>query len=92
MVPRLAQLLTAAPTPEASRAVGQASTLILVVALIGIVVLCASVLLLLRHRARLHDARRGQAEDTGPSDAWLESAKRVALEDDDEIPREPGTA
>lgn len=92
MTTLLLRALATAQTPEARRAVGQASTIILVVALVGIVLLCAVILMLLRRRARDADAERRPDDHAGPSDAWAESAKRIALEEDDEIPREPGTA
>lgn len=79
------------PTPEARHAIGQASTIVLVVTLIGLVLVCGAILLMLRRRARADREPRADAV-AEPTDAWLESAKRVALEDDDEIPREPGTA
>jgi hypothetical protein len=86
------QPLTATPTPETSRAVGQASTMILIVALVGIVLICWVLLLILRRRTHANDPRRVRAGPHQQPDAWLESAKRVALEDDDQIPREPGSA
>ncbi len=89
---RLLHLLATTPTPEARRAVGEASTIILVVALVGIILVCGVVLLALRRRTReAAEPRTGRGEPPA-SDAWTESGRRVPLEDDDEIPREPGTA
>lgn len=89
---RLLQLLATTHTPEARRVVGQASTIILIVSLAGIVLLCCSVLLLLRRRAHAQDHPAADDAPAEPTDAWVESAKRMALEDGDDIPREPGTA
>jgi hypothetical protein len=84
--------LAAAPTPDARRVVGEMSALLLLLALVGVVVLCALSLLYLRRRARLRAeiaASRGRKAEL--ADAWSESSKRMPLEDDGSIPREPGT-
>ena len=91
MALRLLQFLATTHTPEARRVVGQASTIILIVTLAGIVILCCSVVLLLRRRAHAQD-RPADDAPAEPTDAWVESAKRMALEENDDIPREPGTA
>lgn len=83
--------LATAPPPEARRAVGQLSGVLLVVALVGLVAVCGLILVALRRRARENDARRTPRRPD-PGDAWAEASRRVPLEEGDDIPREPGTA
>ncbi|HZW10121.1 MAG TPA: hypothetical protein VFF69_09485 [Phycisphaerales bacterium] len=84
--------LAAAPAPDARRAVGQMSAVLLLLALIGLVVLCTAILVYLRRRARMR-ARLAAARELPPErpDAWVEASRRVPLEEDGAIPREPGT-
>jgi hypothetical protein len=82
----------AVTAPDARRAVGQMSAVLLVLALLGLVVLCGLVLIYLRRRARLRaDLARLREQPSSESDAWTEASRRMALEDDGAIPREPGT-
>lgn len=88
----LAAQLGPAPTPEARRAVGEISAVLLAVALTILVAFCALLLIYLRKRARIRAELSAPRRRFGAGpDAWAEAAKRVPLEDDNAIPREPGT-
>ncbi len=89
LVPTL--LATTPPTPEVRKAVSQLSSILLVIALIGVVVVCGFVLVMLRKRSRQRAASPPRKR-RDPGDAWAEAGARVPLEDDDNIPREPGSA
>lgn len=92
MLPRLVQLAAATPSPEARRAVGEVSAVLLALVLLSLVVLCALALIYLRRRARFRaDAEARRAAPATAPDAWSESSRRMPLEDDASIPREPGT-
>ena len=81
-----------APTPEARQAAGELSALLLAVALTILVTACALALLYLRRRTRLREElARSSGAQTPRLDAWEEASRRVPLEDDGSIPREPGT-
>ena len=84
-------LASTPPTPQARRAVGQLSSMLLIVALIGVVLIFGFLLIMLRRRSRAHSVqlRRKHAD---PGNAWAEAGARVPLEEDDSIPREPGSA
>lgn len=94
MVPLVAQVSVPTPPPrEVRHAVGRVSAVLLVLALIGIVAVCALALIAMRRRTRAQDQTLSRS--AGPSDqtdAWAESARRMTLEDDEDIPREPGSA
>ncbi|MBK7404738.1 MAG: hypothetical protein IPJ41_08915 [Phycisphaerales bacterium] len=93
MMPPALMLAATTHPPEVRHAVGRASLGLLVLILGAVVILCALALIAMRRRARAQDEALAHA--SGPSDrrdAWSEAAKRVALEEDDDIPREPGSA
>lgn len=83
-------LATTPPTPEVRRVISQLS-LILLIALIGVVLVSGVVLVMLRRRSRLRSASPPR-QRRDPGDAWAEAGARVPLEDDENIPREPGSA
>lgn len=82
------------PLPtEPTQMVGFVAIALLILSISAVAVVCAYLIVASRRRAYTRDAH---ARNNRPSpdlpDPWEEASRRVDLEDDDTIPREPGSA
>ncbi len=82
-----------ATTAEPVQMVGYVAVALLILSLSAVAVVCAYLILSARSRANALKAQaRRDREEARLPDPWEEASRRLALEDDDSIPREPGSS
>lgn len=80
-------------TAEPVQMVGYVAVALLILSLSAVAVVCAYLILAARSRANALKAQAKQdREEAQLPDPWEEASRRLALEDDDSIPREPGSS
>lgn len=92
MHPVATLLLTTPAVSEAPKIASRMTAILFILALTGLVALSVLALFAIRRRTRFRaEAAARRAAGPVPKDAWVESSRRLPLEEHESIPREPGT-